>query len=40
MPESILVVYVMEALEGGGDTYGYSCLLSHVRWALLGGLAY
>ena len=38
MPESILVVYVMEALEGGGDTYGLLLAITSVG-ALLGGLA-
>jgi len=38
MPESILVVYVIEALEGGGDTYGLLLAITSVG-ALVGGLA-
>jgi len=38
MPESILVVYVVEALEGGGDTYGLLLAITSVG-SLLGGLA-
>ena len=38
MPESILVVYVMEALEGDGNTYGLLLAITSVG-ALLGGLA-
>nr|WP_311153097.1 MFS transporter [uncultured Actinomyces sp.] len=38
MPESILIVYVLEALEGDGSTYGLLLVITSVG-ALLGGLA-